>query len=355
MSVLLSESTLHEIEKELLDEKLLSEEQLDLYKAKSEKTHQPLFSLLISDKLITDEQFTRASALVNNIPYVNLTDSPPISQKILELLPQETATYYMAVPLGTMGKRLVVAMLDANNVQAVDFLSEKIGKELKVFAASESGIRRMLKQYERNIQKGVSSMLAGLDELTQEASKVEDKAPKGEVKPTSGDQKVKVIVQDSPISKALSAIMEFAAKNKASDIHIEPLEKELRIRVRIDGVLREIMKLPKTTEPAIVSRVKILSNLKIDEHRTPQDGQFSMKVDDMIVDLRIAISPTVWGEQVIIRLLDKTGTSLELEYMGYAGRALRTIRKGVKQPYGMILTSGPTGSGKSTSMYAMLQ
>jgi type IV pilus assembly protein PilB len=120
-------------------------------------------------------------------------------------------------------------------------------------------------------------------------------------------------------------------------------------------VLREVMKLPKSTEPAIVSRVKILSNLKIDEHRTPQDGQFSIKVEDMVIDLRIAISPTVWGEQVIIRLLDKTGTSLLLEDMGYTGRALRAIRKGLKMPYGMILTSGPTGSGKSTSMYAMIQ
>ena len=149
--------------------------------------------------------------------------------------------------------------------------------------------------------------------------------------------------------------MEYAAKNSASDIHVEPLEKELKIRCRIDGVLREIMKLPKSTEPPLVSRIKILSNLKIDEHRIPQDGQFSIHVGGRDIDLRIAISPVVWGEQVVIRLLDKTGTSLRLEDMGYHGRALRMIRKGLKRPNGMILTSGPTGSGKSTSMYAMLQ
>ncbi|HSW78820.1 MAG TPA: GspE/PulE family protein [Candidatus Babeliales bacterium] len=354
MSVLLSENTQHQIEEELLKEKLITEEELELFKAQAKKASLPLFSILIKEGAITDEEFTRASALINKIPYVNLTQAPPISQNILDLLSKETANYYMAIPLGTMGDMLVVAMLDAANVQAVDFLSEKIGKRLKVYAASESGIRRMLKQYDRNIQKGISSMLSGVDELEKEKDKEkgQDK-PKGEVKP--GDKKVQVIVEDSPISKALSAIMEYAAKNRASDIHIEPLEKELRIRVRIDGVLREIMKLPKSTEPAIISRVKILSNLKIDEHRTPQDGQFSIKVEDMIIDLRIAISPTVWGEQVIIRLLDKTGTSLQLEAMGYTGRALRTIRQGLKQPYGMILTSGPTGSGKSTSMYAMIQ
>ncbi|MBX4197095.1 GspE/PulE family protein [Candidatus Saccharibacteria bacterium] len=355
MSVLLSETTQHQIEEELVKESLITRDKLELYRAKAGKEHKPLFSLLIGDKAISDEQFTKASAMVNNIPYVNLTESPPIAQKVLELINQDTANFYMAVPLGTMKDRLVVAMLDANNLQAVDFLSNKVGKPLQVYAASESGIRRMLKQYERNIQKGVSTMLAGIEDLQAEIAPKDDKnAVKGEVKPDS-DKKVQVIVQDSPISKALSAIMEYAAKNRASDIHIEPLEKELNIRTRIDGVLREIMRLPKSTEPALVSRIKILSNLKIDEHRVPQDGQFTISVDDMQIDLRIAISPTVWGEQVVIRLLDKTGTSLLLEDMGYTGRALRTIRRGLKQPHGMILTSGPTGSGKSTSMYAMIQ
>src|ERR1039458_5699021 len=133
------------------------------------------------------------------------------------------------------------------------------------------------------------------------------------------------------------------------------MEKEVKIRCRVDGVLREIMRLPKNTEPALISRVKILSNLKIDEHRTPQDGQFTVEVDGKLIDLRIAIAPLVWGEQVVIRLLDKTGTSFKLEDMGYTGRALRLIRKGLEQSNGMILTSGPTGSGKSTSMYALLQ
>lgn len=354
MSVLLSESTQHQIEQELVSEGLINEQILDEFRARSGKQNVPLFSLLIKEKAITDEQFTKASASVNKIPYVNLTESPPISPKILDLINQDIANFYMAIPLGTMKEKLVVAMLDANNLQAVDFLSNKVGRPLQVYAASESGIRRMLKQYDKNIQKGVSSMLAGTENLSEiEKAEQEGKKLTGEVKAKEG--KVQVIVQDSPISKALSAIMEYAAKNRASDIHVEPLEKELKIRCRIDGVLREVMRLPKSTEPALVSRIKILSNLKIDEHRVPQDGQFTISVEDMQIDLRIAISPTVWGEQVVIRLLDKTGTSLNLEAMGYTGRALRIIRKGLKQPYGMILTSGPTGSGKSTSMYAMIQ
>lgn len=354
MSVLLSEATQHQIEEQLISDGVISRDKLELYKAKAQKDKKPFFTLLIEDKVIADEALTRATALVNKTPYVNLSESPPISAKVLELLPKDTANFYMAVPLGTMKDKLVVAMLDASNLQAIDFLSEKIGKPLQVYAASESGIRRMLKQYDQNIQKGISNMLSGLEEAAAiEAQAKEDDKPKGEVK--ARDKKVQVIVEDSPIAKALSAIMEYAAKNRASDIHVEPLEKELNIRVRIDGVLREIMRLPKSTEPALISRIKILANLKIDEHRIPQDGQFTIKVEDLEIDLRIAIAPTVWGEQVVIRLLDKTGTSLLLEDMGYTGRALRLIKKGLKNPYGMILTSGPTGSGKSTSMYAMIQ
>jgi type IV pilus assembly protein PilB len=269
------------------------------------------------------------------------------------LLSKDDAEHFMAVPLGEMDKKLVIAMLDADNVQAVDFLSNKVGRPLKVYAASEEGIRNVLKQYEAaTLGRDVADAFGAQEAVDQAAADAEKAAGKPE-KPEK--KNIKTIVQDSPISKALSAILEYAAKSRASDIHIEPLEKELKIRCRIDGVLREVMKLPKSTEPALVSRIKILSNLKIDEHRIPQDGQFTVKVGTSAIDLRIAISPVVWGEQVVIRLLDKSGTSLKLEDMGYHGRALRTIRKGLEQPNGMILTSGPTGSGKSTSLYALIQ
>ena len=162
-------------------------------------------------------------------------------------------------------------------------------------------------------------------------------------------------MQDSPISRALSTVLKYTVKSRASDVHIEPLEKSLKIHCRIDGVLREVMQLPKSIEPALISRIKILSNLKIDEHRIPQDGQFTVRVSDKEVDLRIAISPVVWGEQVVIRLLDKAGNLFDLEQMGYAGRSLRAIRKGIQRPNGMVLTSGPTGSGKSTSLYALIK
>jgi type IV pilus assembly protein PilB len=344
----LSAAIQKQVEEQLVKDKLVAEDKLEQAKKKAAASSTPLFSQLVSDGLIDNEHLTKTIAQVTKVPYVNLVGAI-IDSKIVELLPREIAERYMAVPLGEMQHRLVIAMLDADNVQAVDFLSNKIGRPLKVYAASEEGIRSILAQYPSNLEKGVVDSLEGpvLTETETAVSDDKKQAPKA--------SNIKTIVQDSPISKALSTILEYAAKNRASDIHIEPLEKELKIRARIDGVLREIMKLPKSTEPPLVSRIKILSNLKIDEHRIPQDGQFTIRVDEKDVDLRIAISPVVWGEQVVIRLLDKSGTSLKLEDMGYTGRALRTIRGGIANPNGMVLTSGPTGSGKSTSLYALIQ
>lgn len=338
MSVL-SASTAQKVEDLLVSSKLVTPQQLQEARAKAQKTGSPLFATLVSDGIITNEDLVKLTARANDLPYVNITKTR-IDPDVLALLPRETAERYMAVPLGQMQNRLVVAMIDADNVQAVDFLSSKIGRPLKAYLASEEGIRNVLRQYDENIGKDVAEVLKTETQPTEQSST---------------HQNIKTIVQDSPISKALSAVLEYAVNNRASDIHIESMEKELKIRCRIDGVMREIMRLPKTTEAPLISRIKILSNLKIDEHRIPQDGQFTVKVGKKEVDLRIAISPVVWGEQVVIRLLDKSGTKLKLETMGYHGRALRTIRAGIARPNGMVLTSGPTGSGKSTSLYALIQ
>jgi type IV pilus assembly protein PilB len=347
MSVL-SDATQTQVEEVLVKDSILTQEQLDTLKAEARVKKQPFMAVLLGSGKVTNEQLTKATAQVTKVPYVNLSTAK-IDGKVLELLPQDIAERYMAVPLGEIQNRLVVAMLDADNVQAVDFLASKVGRPLKVYVASEEGIRTVLKQYSNNINNEMAGAISAMSESEAEAILTPVDKKKDESK------NIETLVQDSPVSKALSTILEFAAKNKASDVHIEPLEHELKIRCRVDGILREIMKLPKSTEPPLISRIKILSNLKIDEHRIPQDGEFSIKVADKVIDLRIAISPVVWGEQVVIRLLDKSGTSLKLEDMGYRGRALRTIKEGLKQTHGMVLTSGPTGSGKSTSLYALLQ
>lgn len=321
----------------LIEEGLVAESVLRSAEEEAKKQSKPLLVILNEQGVVDDELLTHAIAQVSGVPYVNLSNSL-INQDVLSLLPEDIAERFMAVPLAEVQNRLAVAMIDANNVQAVDYLANRIQRPIKVFMASETGVRHVLEQYRTDL----SSVDEAASVSQQEASQ-------------SSEGDIKTIVQDSPISRALSTILEYAVKSRASDVHIEPLEKALKIRCRVDGVLREIMQLPKSIEPALVSRIKILSNLKIDEHRIPQDGQFTVKVAAKEVDLRIAISPVVWGEQVVIRLLDKSGNSFDLEEMGYAGRALRTIRKGVRAPNGMVLTSGPTGSGKSTSLYALIK
>ena len=321
----------------LIGEGLVTESVLNDAKDLAAQTNQPILGLLVEKNIVDDELLTHAIAQVSGVPYVNLSNSL-IDQSILGLLPEDIAERFMAVPLAEVQNRLAVAMIDANNVQAVDYLASRIERPLKVFMASEAGVRHVLDQYKTDLSSVGEAAEASQVEAIQDSNK-----------------EVKTIVQDSPISKALSTILEYALKTRSSDVHIEPLEGSLKIRCRVDGMLREIMQLPKSIEPALVSRIKILSNLKIDEHRMPQDGQFTVKIAGKEVDLRIAISPVIWGEQVVIRLLDKSGNTFDIEEMGYAGRALRAIRKGIKRPNGMVLTSGPTGSGKTTSLYALIK
>lgn len=302
------------------------------------KSKQPLIAALVSKGVITNRMVSHATANVLGVQYVEL-ENIVVDQDALLNLPQEISERTMAVALGEVSGVLVVAMVDVTNVQSTDYLASVAGKPVRAVMSSEEGIRNVLSQYKADF--------SNVDKAVEASNK--------EVQQQQVSEDVKTIVQDSPISKALTTILEFAVKSKASDIHIEPLEDMLVIRCRIDGVLRRVMELPKSVEPALVSRIKILANLKIDEHRIPQDGQFAVLVSDKEVDLRIAIAPVVWGEQVVIRILDKTGTPLEVEQMGMTGHALKMVLEGISKPNGMILTSGPTGSGKSTTLYALIK
>ena len=343
---LLSTIIQSKLDETIVGDGYLTKADLDKYKLDAQKANVPLLTYLINQNKISEEIITKISAKINGLPYVNLSNAY-IDAKFLSLLPRETAEKYMAVPLGQSQGHLIVAMLDADNVQVVDFLSNKIGIPIKVYSASETGIRRVLKQYQTVLDKNLGKTF---EQEIDTLAKTDDMSAAAEV------NKLELSVdQDSPISKTLTTILSYAADNRASDVHIEPLEYSLKIRCRIDGILREIMVLPKKTEAALVSRIKILSNLKIDEHRIPQDGQFTIKLSDREIDLRVTIAPVVWGEQVVIRLLDKSDTDLKLDEMGFAGRSLRLIQAALKQGSGMILTSGPTGSGKSTTLYALIQ
>ena len=303
--------------------------------AEVKKTGQPILAVLKSKHIASDDCIQHATAIVMNVPYVDLRRCRFNKEALLKI-PQDVAQRSKVIPLKEEDGQLFIAMLDTTNVQRTDYISTLTKMPLRQMMTSEAGIENALMQY-----------VADLQDV--------NKAAKASEAEGGAQEDVQTITQDSPISKALSSILEYAAKSKASDIHIEPLEKSLVIRMRIDGVLRQTMELPKSIEPALVSRIKIMARLKIDEHRIPQDGQFAVIVNKNPIDLRIATSPVVWGEQVVIRLLDKSGTSMEVEKMGMTGRALADVTAGISKPNGMILTSGPTGSGKSTTLYALIK
>ena len=323
----------------LLAEGLADRELVEKAKAKTTDPESSILTDLIAQGLITQDMVSHATAAIIGVPYVELKNIT-IDQEILTKIPYEAQIRAMAVPIGEKDGILNVAMTDVTNVQVTDYISNLINRPIRVWMSSETGISEMIKKNHGDF----ASVNEAVRETNAEIAAREQQR-----------SNVKTIVQDSPISKALTTILSYAVRTKSSDIHIEPLEDSLIVRCRIDGVLRKIMELPNTVAPALVSRIKILSSLKIDEHRIPQSGQFTVLVDDKEVDLRIEVSPVTWGEQVVIRLLDKTGTTLDIEQMGMSGHALRAVIDGIKKPNGMILTSGPTGSGKSTTLYALIQ
>ena len=333
--MLLSKEQQDSVVKLLVEDGLVDAALVKKTYAEVQKSGQPILAALKSKEFVTDDAVQHATAIVTKTAYIDLRNIKFDKEKLLKI-PQEIAERQKVVPLGLQAGQLVVAVLDPTNIQRMDYISTLVRMPVRPIMTSEAGIANAMMQY-----------VADLKDV--------NKVAQNEEKERKENSEAQTITQDSPISKALTSILDYAAKSKASDIHIEPLEKSLVIRCRIDGVLRKTMELPKSIEPALISRIKIMAKLKIDEHRIPQDGQFAVIVNDNEIDLRIATSPVVWGEQVVIRLLDKSGTSMEVESMGMTGRALKDVMEGISRPNGMILTSGPTGSGKSTTLYALIK
>jgi len=322
----------------LLNLKLLTPEQLDLAKIESARSGRGLEGAILDLGILDGESVMKAKAVGSNLPYVDLRNVT-LDQSILPVVPRDLSVKFQAVPFAKTPDSISVAMLDPNNVQAIEFIEKKTGLRVSPYMASTDSIKKALDQYQ-DISGEVGEALSGIEIDTTKAAEAND----GSVD----------LAQDAPVTRAVNTIMEYAAKARASDVHIEPREKSVKVRYRIDGVLHDTMNLPTHILPALVSRIKILSNMKIDEHRVPQDGRFDIKVDNREIDLRVSISPTVFGEKIVIRLLDKSGGLITLEDLGIRGRAYKIIDAGIKRPHGMVLSTGPTGSGKSTTLYAIL-
>lgn len=320
------------IENLLVQTGAMTQQALGELKLQAIQQGKPLMSYIYDKHLVEEEQLTKILAQAAGVPYVNLkTVNPP--PEALKQVTKELAKSYMAVPFGNIKGKLALAMLDASNVQAIDFLTKQTGQSISVFMASRSSIESVLGKYPED------------KPLVQ---------PK-DIPARIDTAQIQNLVKNAPVTSALNTILDYAIKIHASDIHIEPRENEVQIRCRIDGILQETMKLPKTLEPALVSRVKILTNLKIDEHRVPQDGQFTYEGAGKKVDARVAVSPVVHGEQVVIRLLDVGSFDINLNSLGLRGKSYDIVKAGIRKPYGMTLSTGPTGSGKTTTLYAVIK
>lgn len=322
---------------------VISKDQFSQVKLEQINTGKDVKEILAQRRLASEEQLLKAQAELINVPFVDLT-TRPVSSEVLTQIPESVARHYTLIPFEKEGETLSVAMKDPLDLQLLEFLETKTGAKIKPFLASAPAIEKAIEEgYEVGIEKEVR---AALRETEEEAEKVE--------REIATIKKEEELIKSEPVIRIVSRIIEFAVKSRASDIHIEPEEEKTRVRYRIDGVLQAHLSLPRKVHDAVISRIKILANLKIDEKRVPQDGRFMSEVGRVEVDFRVSTLPTSHGEKVVLRLLRKSGEVTSFVDLGLRGKALKIVEEGLKKTRGIILVTGPTGCGKTTTLRTVL-
>jgi len=325
------------VEKLLVGANIITSDKLNMLKKQEQTGKKPLQDIVISSSIISEKELTKIYGEEIDIPFVELSPRD-IKREVLKIIPERIARQYSVVLYGVEedGTKLL-AMEDPDDILALNFLQKQLGDKIKVSVATATQIQSALDQYRGNISS----------ELTQVITAEEDTADEDEI---DADD----VAEDSPIAQTVNLLIEYAIRSGASDIHIEPRESYVSVRYRVDGILREANKLPKKVHSALISRIKILSNLKIDERRVPQDGRFKIQIGSGIYALRVSTLPITEGEKVVMRILDESSKASTLEELGYWGAALKSVNEAIRQPHGMVLVTGPTGSGKSTSLFSTL-
>lgn len=325
------------VEQLLVGADKITSDQLTVLKEQEKTEKKPLQDLAISGNFISEKDLTKLYSDEIDIPYVELNPKE-IKAAVLKLIPERIARQYGVILYGVEedGTKLL-AMEDPDDIVAINFLQKQLGNKIKVSIAPASVIQTALDQYRGSIGT----------ELTQVIDSEEEAPDEEEVSEED-------LAEDSPIAQTVNLLIEYAIRSNASDIHIEPRDNFVSVRYRIDGILREANKLPKKVHSALISRIKILSNLKIDERRVPQDGRFKIQIGSGVYALRVSTLPITEGEKVVMRILNESSKAATLEELGYWGVSLESINEAIKQPHGMILVTGPTGSGKSTSLFSTL-
>lgn len=304
-------------------------------------SQEPLDKILRDRNLVAPEDILKARAKELGVEYVSVMGHA-VPQELLEMVTEQVARQYKVLPIeyDHANETLHVAMQDPLDYQARQFLEKKTGKKIKPYLAEGSEIQGKIdEEYSKSLATEVSEAIK--ETITPRVK-------------TVVAERIGELIREPPIARIVSTILEFAVKSRASDIHIEPQEQRTRVRYRIDGLLSEKLVLPKSVHEAVISRIKILSDMKIDERRIPQDGRFNFKMGEEETDLRVSTLPTIHGEKVVMRLLKKTGGIPDLPDLGLEGLALKNLEEAMTRPYGIILVTGPTGSGKTTTLYSVL-
>jgi type IV pilus assembly protein PilB len=335
----------------LVAEGLISQEQLTRALAAQKGTTEKLGSILVRLKLLTEEQLIGFLSRQYGIPSMTLSQLD-VDADVLRLVPSAIAKKYEVLPVKRVSNTLTLAMADPTNVFALDDIAFMTNLQVLPVVASQAAIRRAI---ERNYEGSGGAVTESLTELASDVTAAAVEVVEDEEAPKLDIFELKESADEAPVVKLVNMVLGDAIQKGASDIHFEPYEKVYRIRFRIDGVLHEILSPPKRLEPALTSRLKIMSNLDIAERRLPQDGRIKLRYNEREIDFRVAILPTIFGEKAVLRILDKEALRLDLTQLGFDPGTLEQFQKAIHQPFGMVLITGPTGSGKTTTLYSAIQ
>lgn len=320
--------------------KLVTPEQLATLKEEVARSKRPLQDIILENHISDEKTLLKAFSDDTGIPYIEI-DPRNVEKSVLELIPERVARQYMAVNFKVDDAGVHhLAMEDPDDVQAVNFIQKEIGSNAMIYIATRDNILSILDLYRGDVNKELNEVIEG-QRVESDRTNIAETI----------DQDIS---EDSPIAQTVNLLLEYAVRSHASDIHIEPREDFIQIRYRIDGMLKEVNRLPKNVTGALTSRIKILANLKIDERRVPQDGRFKTVISDRQYALRVSTLPVADGEKIVMRILDESNQAVTLEQLGYWGKALRDITREIHEPNGIVLMTGPTGSGKSTSLFSIL-
>jgi type IV pilus assembly protein PilB len=330
----------------LVRENLISLQQLQKAQEEQRKTGGRIGSLLVKQGSIAEAELTNFLSKQYGVPAIGLKDFE-IDEEVIRLIPRATAEKHQVVPVNRAGSSLIIAMSDPTNIFAIDDIKFLTGYNVEVVVASEQSIREAIEKYYAEKGPDLDEVMQGFDD--SEVSLIEsggDEADIVDLEKSAGE---------APVVKLVNLILLDAIKKGASDIHVEPYEKDFRVRFRIDGVLYEVMKPPMRLRAAMISRLKIMSSLDISERRLPQDGRIKLKLGKgKEMDFRVSVCPTLFGEKVVLRLLDKSTLQLDMTKLGFEEKQLKDFMEAIDRPYGMVLVTGPTGSGKTTTLYSAL-